>query len=179
MNKFTNKKYTIIFLLVLAVAIAGFLATAKKPAVTALAPSPVVSENLASLPPKNMANKPVSIEQAPISQGPVKPVQPTIQPKTLPVNNISITIRVGNSSMLLFPTAGATLFDDLSQAGKAGTLVFSGKEYPGLGFFVAEIGDLKNGNGKNLIYYINGKEASVGVSTYVPQNGDIVEWKLE
>jgi len=30
-----------------------------------------------------------------------------------------------------------------------------------------------------LLYYINGKEASVGVSTYKPKNGDIIEWKLK
>ena len=71
------------------------------------------------------------------------------------------------------------LYDALVQEEKEGRIDFSGKMYPNLGFFVTDIGTLHSGNGKNLIYYINGKEAAVGVSSYKLKDGDIIEWKLE
>ena len=71
------------------------------------------------------------------------------------------------------------LYDALVQEEKEGRIDFSGKMYPNLGFFVTDIGTLHSGNGKNLIYYINGKEATVGVSSYTLKDGDVIEWKLE
>ena len=70
-------------------------------------------------------------------------------------------------------------YDALMEASNAGNLTFEGKNYPGLGFFITDIGPLHSGNGKYLLYYINGKEATVGVSAYKLKNGDIIEWKLE
>jgi hypothetical protein len=29
------------------------------------------------------------------------------------------------------------------------------------------------------MYYINGKEAEIGISSYIPKNGDMIEWKLK
>ena len=75
--------------------------------------------------------------------------------------------------------AGDTLFAVLQKAKTQNIISFSGYEYPLLGFFVIEIGPLRSGNGKYLIYYINNKEASVGVSSYLPKNGDVIEWKLK
>ena len=86
---------------------------------------------------------------------------------------------VGDKIIPLFIRAGTSLYDALSSAGDNGQVVFSGKSYPMLGFFVNDIGSLHNGNGKYLFYYINGKEASVGVSSYIPKDGDVVEWKLK
>ncbi len=60
-----------------------------------------------------------------------------------------------------------------------GGVAFSGRMYPGLGFFVTSVGALHEGNGRHLIYSVNGKEASVGVSSYVPKQHDIIEWKLK
>ena len=60
-----------------------------------------------------------------------------------------------------------------------GKITFEGKEYPALGFFVTEINGLKSGGGKNLMYYINGTEASLGVSSYIIKEGDSIEWKLK
>lgn len=76
-------------------------------------------------------------------------------------------------------TPNTTLYDALVQAKNTGAITFFGKNYPGLGFFVTDIGTLHSGNGKNLIYYINGKEATVGVSSYRLKDGDIIKWKLE
>lgn len=91
----------------------------------------------------------------------------------------SATLSAGDVKINI-PFAPDTIFyDALVQAKTAGTINFSGKNYPGLGFFVTEIGTLRAGGGKSLLYYINGKHASVGVSSYTLQDGDIIEWKLE
>ncbi len=91
----------------------------------------------------------------------------------------SVTILAGKIKADLSVPADTFLYNALLQAKNAGTMEFSGKNYPGLGFFVTDIGTLHSGNGKNLLYYINGKEATVGVSSHKLKDGDIVEWKLE
>ncbi|MBP6883683.1 MAG: DUF4430 domain-containing protein [Candidatus Pacebacteria bacterium] len=72
-----------------------------------------------------------------------------------------------------------TLYDALTMAMEKGDIKFSGKIYPSLGFFVTDIGELHAGDGKNLLYYVNGKEAEVGVSEYIIKNKDVILWKLE
>ena len=42
-----------------------------------------------------------------------------------------------------------------------GKINFEGKNYPGLGFFVTKINSLTNGEGKNLMYDINGVEGKL------------------
>ncbi len=91
----------------------------------------------------------------------------------------SITVSAGKIKFNLSVPANTLFYDALIQAKNAGTMEFSGKIYPGLGFFVTDIGTLHSGNGKNLLYYINGKEATVGVSSYALKDGDIIEWKLK
>lgn len=117
-----------------------------------------------------------------------KPVIPSAETKTpTPKTEIipspidqkieSVTISAGDTTIKL--QSGIIFYDALTQAKNAGTIMFSGENYPGLGFFVTDIGTLHMGNGKNLLYYVNGKQASVGVSFYMLKDGDIIEWKLE
>lgn len=70
---------------------------------------------------------------------------------------------------------GATLYEVMESI----NVPFEGREYPGFGFFVTKIGILESSNGKHLMYFINNKEASVGVSSYIPKDGDVIEWKLQ
>ncbi|MEY4440427.1 MAG: hypothetical protein RLY49_53 [Candidatus Parcubacteria bacterium] len=72
-----------------------------------------------------------------------------------------------------------TVYDAMNALMSEGKISFEGREYPALGYFVTSIGSLESGDGKNLMYYINGKEASLGVSSYVVQEGDSIEWKLK
>lgn len=72
-----------------------------------------------------------------------------------------------------------TVLEAMQKAAQNNQITFDGKEYPGLGFFVTRVGSLVSGDGKNLMYYVNDKEASVGVSSYVLSDGDIIEWKLK
>ena len=89
----------------------------------------------------------------------------------------SVTVLAGETTIHLQPNV--IFYDALVRAKNAGNITFSGRTYTGLGFFVTDIGTLHSGNGKSLIYYINGKEASVGVSSYTLKDGDVIKWKLE
>ncbi len=99
--------------------------------------------------------------------------------KIVDKNLPSIVLVVDGATSTISFLENSTLYDLLLLAKNNGQINFSGKEYPALGFFVTDIGGLRNGGGKNLIYYINGKEAQVGVSSYAPKQGDIISWKLE
>ena len=92
-------------------------------------------------------------------------------------NFASATLSAGNVKIKI--SAGTSLYDALTEVRKENKIEFSGRDYPGLGFFVTDIGTLHAGDGKYLFYYINGKEASVGVSSYKLKDGDIIEWKLK
>ena len=56
---------------------------------------------------------------------------------------------------------------------------FKYTEHTGLGIFINEINGKKGGEGGYWIYYINDKEANVGVSNYKIKNGDVISWKYE
>lgn len=62
---------------------------------------------------------------------------------------------------------------------KENNFSFKSKEYPSLGIFIDEINGVSGGNGGYWIYYINNKEATVGVSNYILKNGDRILWKQE
>lgn len=90
-----------------------------------------------------------------------------------------ITFKIDDREIEASIDDNSTVLDLMNSLMKENKLVFDGKNYPGLGFFVTEINGLKSGDGKNLMYDINGKEASLGVSSYVVKEGDIIEWKLK
>lgn len=91
----------------------------------------------------------------------------------------SATVIAGDMTLSLSFIPGVTFYDALVWAKNEGRIEFSGKNYPGLGFFVTDIGTLHAGGGRYLLYYVNGEEATVGVSSYELKGGDVVEWKLE
>ncbi len=91
----------------------------------------------------------------------------------------SIKLVAGNKIVNLPVLDDQSLYDVLISAREKGNVSFTTKKYTGLGFFVTDIEGLHQSNTNYLIYYINNKEASVGVSAYYPQNGDVVEWKLK
>lgn len=94
-------------------------------------------------------------------------------------NTKSITVIVGDKILHLTSHPDNSLYDILLSAKNSGQIQFSGHTYPKLGFFVTDIGSLHNGNGEYLFYYINNKEAQVGVSSYIPKDGDVISWKLK
>ena len=62
---------------------------------------------------------------------------------------------------------------------KSNNFSFTTKEYPSIGYFISEINNIKGSVGHYWIYYVNDIMASVGVSEYMLQPGDIITWKQE
>ena len=76
---------------------------------------------------------------------------------------------------------GSSVYDFMTVLSRTDGLVFSGKEFGNLGFFVESIGGIVNDKlkGKYWIYYVNGQKAKVGISQYIVQSSDIITWKYE
>lgn len=86
---------------------------------------------------------------------------------------------VGGESFKLEFNDGEYLYDALHRLSDSGKISMIGKEYSGLGFFVDEINGLKPARGQSVIYYVNGKKATTGISTLKLHPGDIIEFKVE
>ncbi len=89
------------------------------------------------------------------------------------------TFKIGDKNLELYFNPGETLESAMNRMRLEGTIHFTGKEFPVLGFFVTEIENIKEGNGKFLFFYINGAESNVGISNYKLKAGDHIEWKLK
>ena len=92
-----------------------------------------------------------------------------------------VTLLVQNKTYTIEIKAGNTVYDAMTtlEDTKGINFAFHAKEYSSLGNFVDEINGIKGTPSKYWIYYINGKEASVGVSKYVLKSGDVISWKQE
>ncbi len=127
--------------------------------------------------------------RSPLSVAPVTETQQTQveTPSAATVTTTSETaptvehakLRVGDVENDIVFTQGETLYTALERMNTSGVLHLVVKKYTGLGFFVTEIGSYKQGVGGNLMYFINGREATVGVASYVLTSGDVIEWKLQ
>jgi len=53
------------------------------------------------------------------------------------------------------------------------------KEYKGLGEFVTSINGLAGDKENFWSFYVNGKQAQVGASSYITKSTDLIEWKYE
>ncbi len=74
---------------------------------------------------------------------------------------------------------GETVIEAMRALAAAGTLAFTGRDYPALGFFVDSINRQQNADGRYWFLYVNGVSASAGASATVVNAGDTVEWKYE
>ncbi len=97
----------------------------------------------------------------------------------LPNTTHTLTIKIQDTLHPVSFTPGETLYHILTRPENTQLFSLRGIQYPSLGFFVTDIGPLHQGAGKYILYFINGKEASVGISEFVPQIGDTIEWKLK
>lgn len=90
----------------------------------------------------------------------------------------SITIKAGETIANITIIPGQNLYEILQNKTNNNLIPFKGKDYSGLGFFVTEIGTLRSSKGKYLFYNINGVEATQGISSYIPKEGDVIDWEL-
>lgn len=92
----------------------------------------------------------------------------------------SSTVRIIIESAIYVPCiANGTSLLAAMQAATADGLVFTGKEYPSLGFFIESINGKRGENGYYWFLYINGESSSAGASQTLVSAGDDVEWRYK
>ena len=96
-------------------------------------------------------------------------------------NTIKVSLIVFDKNYELEIKENSSVFEVMKklQDLKENEFSFKYKEYPGMGVFVYEINGMKGKRGAYWIYYVNDKEASVGVSSYTLSEGDSILWKQE
>jgi uncharacterized membrane protein len=91
-----------------------------------------------------------------------------------------VSLNVFNKSYEIEIKEGDSVYDVMETLQNSGQdFSFKYKEYSGMGVFIEEIKEVRGKAGSYWIYYINGEEASVGVSKYILKGGDVVTWKQE
>ena len=76
-------------------------------------------------------------------------------------------------------TTNSTVLDAMNVLAAQGKLMFSGRDFAGLGFLVEEINGRQSADGYYWILRINGVLSEKGVSQAQITTGDIVEWRYE
>jgi len=89
------------------------------------------------------------------------------------------TFKVGDTTYLVDIASNETVIGAMRALASTGDLVYTGRDYPGLGTFVDSINGKKSADGLYWILYLNGTTTSRGASATVLNVGDVVEWKCE
>lgn len=95
------------------------------------------------------------------------------------VTNANITVTTNNYPA---PASGETLFmamESLMLSVPLFTFVKKAPRHPSLGEFILCINEETEAGGSHWTLYINGVEATIGSSQYIPKVGDEIEWRLE
>lgn len=69
-----------------------------------------------------------------------------------------------------------TVYEAMTSFASSSTFSFTGKVHPELGFFIEEIGGVKNDNGTYWTLYINDMYSEKGASNTIVGPGDKVQW---
>lgn len=104
------------------------------------------------------------------SSVPSAPVSPSISRISLVAGTFSRTIDVPD---------GISVYDAMKLAASTTPFDFKATYYSGLGYFVEQIGGVKNSGGTYWTLYVNGEYSMVGASDRRIRSGDRVEWKFE
>ena len=95
---------------------------------------------------------------------------------------IGVQFVVEHATSTYYIPKGSTVLNLMLQASSSKAVIFTSKEYSGLGTLITSINGKVSNQGRNdlfWIYSVNGKKATVGVSQYVLHAGDIVSWSYE
>ncbi|NVN96774.1 DUF4430 domain-containing protein [Candidatus Nomurabacteria bacterium] len=106
--------------------------------------------------------------------------EPQIPLETLSYKNIKVSLIIEDKKYEGEFKDGATVFEVMQKLKEENNeFDFKYTEHTGLGIFIDEMNGKKGGRDGYWIYYVNGKEASIGISNYKIKNGDIISWKYE
>lgn len=105
-------------------------------------------------------------------------IEPNIEKKIITDNEkyISVILTVFDKSYPVKIQEKSSVYEAMKNI-KDDTFSFNGIKHSGLGYFVNEINGVKGESGKYWFYYVNGEEASIGISNYILKDGDIISWK--
>lgn len=117
------------------------------------------------------------------------PVKPQVDPAstTLPAilqpaalsDEAAATLKIATTTLTFSVKESETVIDAMHALASNGKLAFTGRDYPGLGFFVDSINGTKNAGGMNWFLYVNGVSATEGASSAVVNSGDVIEWRYK
>ena len=97
--------------------------------------------------------------------------------QVLPVKNV-VTLEINGIKYENEISEEISVYDFMYNLRTKGEIDFKEKTYSGMGKFIEEINGIKNGE-SYWIYYVNNKKATIGVSNYKINEGDIISWKYE
>jgi Domain of unknown function (DUF4430) len=97
---------------------------------------------------------------------------------------VSLAVDFGDGAEVRFKALpwrdGMTVLDALAAAEKHPHGITFAKRGSGAMALITQIDDLKNqGNGKNWLYSVNGKTATVGAGAYKLKSGDAILWEFK
>jgi hypothetical protein len=151
----THKHYIPILLILFAVLIAVFVHTQSKPSLPLLEAIATTTTRTAT----------------------TSATKPTIAPRAA-VLVADATLKVGSTTYPLILHSDETVIEAMRELSAAGDLAFTGRQFPGLGFFVDSLNGIQNTGGKYWVFYLNGVSSTEGASSVVLKKGDVVEWKF-
>jgi hypothetical protein len=171
-----KKTYTYITITGLLVAgIAASLWYAKQPAVTITYGTPTNVMPESGLPHINVSAPIISTTA--LDMGQTETVT-TGEPREASSTCESVRITIESATYMPCTEGEVSVLTAMQEATKNG-LVFSGREYPSLGFFVETINGKTTGNGYYWFLYINDESSSHGASQTLVRPGDEIEWRYK
>jgi len=174
MKSTLNKITAGLFIILLTITISSWIYINRTKTTTPKTPINPISVNF------SLTNQTQNNSNTTALQNSPQPGQTALATTTVKINT---TIIAGNHTYPLAVSPSTTVYKamQLLQIDSRQPFSFSTKEYPGMGYFVDEINNIKNNNQMNeyWIYYINGQSAQMGISNYIIKNNDIITWKYE
>ncbi len=99
--------------------------------------------------------------------------------ETISAPKANVALSVAGRSYAAFAPAGSSVLDTMRTLASTSDFIFTGRDYPSLGFFVDSINGTHAEGGYNWMLYLNGKLSNTGASQTALKTGDAVEWKYE
>lgn len=94
-------------------------------------------------------------------------------------NKITVNLNVADEHYTTMVPQGSTVYDVMTVLSSTTSFRFNAKPYPGLGYFIDEINGKKNTADHYWSLYVHDAPATVGASSYIPENGETIAWKFE
>jgi len=109
------------------------------------------------------------------------PIDSSLLVSSVTNKTIQVTLNILDKKYITSLDEGASVYDAMNkiQSNKENNFSFQIKDYSDLGYFIEGINKVMGTPGKYWIYYVNDKKASVGISKYILNDGDLINWKQE